>query len=423
MIQEQILSVCLLDSDNLAAAIERGVQASWFTDSKLFADLLKASLDATWNPNNSVTILQGAGVFKKHPQALQLASEVPEWAFSVEDVGDAIDVLAIEHSRNTLNEQLTVARNRLVEGDDPFEVAGTLVGLAEEIDVIGGGDERTTVELCADALEIDTKIANGERVGLPFPWVSFQARTFGIPTKAVTPMGGRDGAGKSRLATFLTHFWVSQGIPILYFAFEDSAERFVSNVAASHGEYDMFTIKRHHVPADFMPKHENTLGKVSEFPLYVEDYPSTAEKLVSLIARYKRKYGIEGVVIDGFKDMIPTTGENQTTKENHMTAVLVRACKRYEVAIIPISHINKIDDEKRISKSDITGAGNQFKSARMVLLYQDHVSENLKAEYGVCGEDVILLDCTKCSYGNKGKIMLRPELERGRFVEVMKEEG
>lgn len=347
-------------------------------------------------------------------------TEIQQDMVSVENIGHYVEIVRTKRAFRTIIEKGSLAVERAYsEDEDPSSLASDLVGAIEDVGVLDNIEGRTTEQLCKDALELDEKVANGDRLGLPFPWVNFQSRTFGIPSKAVTPIGGRDGMGKSRLATSLSEFWVKQGIPILYFPFEDGSERFISNVAASHGGYDMFTIKRDFVPPDFMRKHKETMARVAKFPLYVEDYPDTAERLVAIIARYKRKHGIEGVVIDGFKDMIPTTGENQTAKENHMNAHLVRAAKRYDVSIVPISHINKVEDDRWIKKTDITGAGNQFKSARMVLLYQDYLPESLRAEYGAHGDEIVL-EASKTSYGNKGIVVLKPELENGRFVEVRK---
>ena len=282
----------------------------------------------------------------------------------------------------------------------------------------GGLNTRTTQDIAAESLSIDTKIANGERIGLPFPWINFQGKTFGIQKKGVTPLGGRDGKGKSRLSTFLTHFWVKQGIPVLYFPFEDSAQRFMSNMAATHGGYDMFTIKRHYVPHEFMPYHELCLSEVAKMPLYIEDMPCTAEDLAATIAKYKRKHGIEGVVIDGIKDIILTDGDNTTSKENHINAVLNRASKINDVAIMSISHINKVDDDRWISKGSITGSSNQSKSARMVLMYQDANFPGFIKEKYEDIEDCVVLDCQKANYGTRGYVVLKPELEYGRFVEV-----
>jgi hypothetical protein len=103
-----------------------------------------------------------------------------------------------------------------------------------------------------------------------------------------------------------------------------------------------------------------------------------------------------------------------------MTAYLVRIAKRHDLALIPISHVNKVDEDQWIFKGNITGAGNQFKSARMVLMFQDYLPASCQAEYGVCGDEAIILECSKSSYGSKARVCLRPELEKGRFIEVHK---
>jgi hypothetical protein len=429
-IENDILSACMLDSDNLFMALERGCTPEWFTSNpKLFKELAKASAKTKWGERNSLAVLQGAGVFNKCPSALEIAENIPSWAFKVEDVSDAIEVLAIEHSRSKLQESLTVSRNRLARGDDPYDVAGGLMALGEEIDVLSGIGEQTTEAMAEEALALDERIAAGEVIGLPFPWASFQSRTFGIPFKAVVPMGGRDGAKKSRLAQFLAHYWIKSGRPILYFAFEDGRERVLSNMASTEGGYDMFTIKRDYVPPEFMPLHRKMLPLVGKLPLYIEDTPCTAEQMATTVAKFDRQArtdgyegGLQGVVVDGFKDMIHSVGGDENSKVNYMTAYLVRIAKRHNLAVIPISHVNKVDENQWLFKGNITGAGNQFKSARMVMMFQDWLPPKCQAEYGVCEEEIIL-EASKCSFGTPARVCLKPVLEEGRFEEVHKVGG
>ncbi len=419
-ISHEILGACLFDSENIALAIERGVTPAWFpTHGNIYKSLCELQEKQSWDKRNSVNVLDGAGIYQKHTSALDLSAITPEWAFNVEDFASALEVLAGEHARTILNGSISTAQSRLVSGDDPFDVGADLATEAETLDNIGDANrERTTKDIVAESLAIDKKIANGERFGLPFPWYDFQRKTFGLPTKAVVPLMGRDGVSKSRLATSLAHFWVSHNIPILYFAFEDSAERFMSNLAASHGEYDMFHIKRDHVNPDFMPRHEKSLDLVSDMPIFVEDQPCTAEKVFSIIARHKRKYGIEGVVIDGIKDVIFSGGEGTTSQENHRDATINRAAKRSNVSIMTISHINKIEEDQWISRRNITGSDNQNKSARMTLVYQDAgFPSDIRSEYMLDDGDMVL-QCQKASYGDKGMVVLRPELEKGRFTEI-----
>jgi hypothetical protein len=415
---DEILGACLFDSANLALAIERGVEPSWFENNGAVFKAL-CEIGQEWDKRTSINVLEAAGIYTKHPVALDLSAIIPEWSYDLEEVGGALEVLAGEHAKRCLTTSIVTAQSRLATGDDPFNVGADLAIQAEELDNIGdAGRERTTKDVANAALEIDEKIAVGDRFGLPFPWHNFQRKTFGLPTKAVVPLMGRDGVSKSRLATYLAHFWVSSGIPILYFAFEDSAERFMSNLAATHGEYDMFSIKRDIVNPDFMPRHTNAMSRVSEFPIYVEDMPCSAEKVFSHIAKYKRKYDIEGVVIDGIKDVIFSKGEATTSQENHRDQVINRAAKRFDVSVLTISHINKIDEDKWISRRNITGSDNQNKSARMTLVYQDSGFPGDMRQKFMLDEGDMVLQCQKASYGDKGYVCLRPELEKGRFVEI-----
>lgn len=421
-IEDSILSAVMYHSDNMMVAVERGVNADWFvSNGDVWDEVLKAFNESEWNNRNCVSVLTKFGVYN-NPRALDLCHKTPEWAGKSEEVGDAIEVFAIEFAKRTTLEVTQNGINLLVAGGDPFDISGSIVHELQNVDsLFSTGKERTTADIARDAFDIDTKISAGECVGLPFPWSRFQLKTFGVPFKAVTPLGGRDGMGKSRLAIFLTEFWVSQDIPTLYFAFEDSAERMLSNCAATHGGYDMFSIKRGNQNPSFMMRHKESIDHLVSKPLYIEDCPCTVERLVSAIARYKRKFGIVAVVVDGLKDVILTSGENQTTKEGHVNATLVRASKKYNVAILAISHLTDIEDGKWISKRNIRGTKTQSQSARMALMYQDagfpdKITSRFKDE---CLDDCIVLECQKASYGDRGSVVLRPNMERGRFEEVI----
>jgi len=411
-IEKQVLSASMLTYENYALAIERGVTGAWFCECGPVFDALADY--GEWNERDSMVVLSPVvEKFKCH----DLIEDVPEWAFNIEEFESAVDVLSGVYAKRTLLNSISRATHSLSEGEDPAEVAGRLIASAEAMNESIKNGDISTAEIVDSALERDKLVADGGRVGLPFPWHSFQRRTFGIPNRAVTPLAGRDGKGKSRLTTYLASWWVSSGTPILYMPFEDGKERFISNVAASVGGYDMFTIKREYVPPDFMPMHEGFMQKVKGMPIYVEDMPCTAEKITSIIAKHKRKYGIEGVVIDGLKDVVPSGGDGEVGRENHINSVLVRAAIKYDVAIITVSHLTDIEDDKWISKRNIRGSKRQSQSARMVLMYQDRVLPKIESRFCMLDGDIVL-ECQKNSYGEGGIIPLRPEFFRGRFEEI-----
>lgn len=328
------------------------------------------------------------------------------------------DTVIEKHKYRSIIDLCNNTTDRAYREEDPNEL---IQQLSKSVDFMGS-NSRTAVDVAREAYIIDEKISRGESFGLPFPWHNYQRKTFGIPTKAVTPLAGRDGKGKSRLATYMTHHWIQSGIPVLYLPFEDTSERLLTRLAATHGGYDTFDIRRRQSSTALMDKHADCLNEVSKLPLYMHDRAEKAGKITDIIAYHKNKHDIQGVVIDGFKDIIAAGGENQTSRENMIMAQLVEAAKLYDVSIITISHLTKLEDDHWISKQSIKGSGTQTQSARMVLVFQDSgFPGGMSEKYGDMYENIVL-DCQKNNYGGSGIIVLKKDLEHGRFCEVVKEE-
>ena len=98
---------------------------------------------------------------------------------------------------------------------------------------------------------------------------------------------------------------------------------------------------------------------------------------------------------------------------------LTACARKYKVAIIPVMHINKIEDDRWISKQFITGSGDQTKSARMTMIYQDHIPADMKDNIAPdCYDDnLFALDAQKTSYGTPTVMPLIKCLEKGKFEE------
>jgi KaiC/GvpD/RAD55 family RecA-like ATPase len=416
----EFLSACMLSSENTLTAMECGVSRDWFRHpghGDVWDSLCAMTRERAWGELDNIMALHASGLFDRYPEALDICEVTPAWGFGLEGLKTAVDALRSSYMAKIVTEHALGAVRKVQGGCNPVEVAEGLGGAI--LSVLGhtGISHRSTREIAEEALRMDERVASGECVGLPFPWEGIQSRTFGIPFKAVTPLAGRDGKGKSWLASFLAHHWLTLGIPGLFMPIEDSAERFVSKLAAIHGGYDMFTIRSGNAPPGFMARHATAMDAVSKLPLAVEDAPCTPDKLVSHIAAAKRSHGIRWVVVDGLKDVILPKTENQTTAENAIVASLVRASKEYDLAIIPVSHLTDIEDDRWISKRMIRGTKTQSQSARMVMIYQDSGFPSWVVQRHLPKDGDIVLDVQKASYGNPGTVCLKPEFFRGRFVE------
>jgi replicative DNA helicase len=314
------------------------------------------------------------------------------------------------------------AVDTIYKGDNTeMVISGTTVKSEEILP-----EEKETLEGTVDsAVEEMRAIAEGKLVFPPFPWVSFQVRTFGLPLGSVTPLLGRDKTGKSRLVMTIALNWLMIGYPVLVYAFEDGKRRYIQNMAATLGEYDGFGMRRR--PTDtYIDTAEKCMRKIGEFALTVIEEGRTVEQMVNEIGAFRRKHKIPidkgfPVVVDGWKDIIESGGkENRTQSENHMFEHLKKGALRHNVGVLSIEHPHDVEDNTWLSKRNIKGSKQRFQSARMALCYQDSgIPDGMRAEYGLGdGEGYVVLDCQDASYGDKARVVLQPELTAGRFNEI-----
>jgi len=421
-IENEIISAFYLNSENLHQAIEFGVSSTWFRNeqiSDIYSFMVELSKAKEWNQNTAANVFIGAGGFDKFPEILEICSIIPDWAFNLEEINDAFEVLRGNHAVDKLRNASLDISTLTSNGSDPFDVATKVITDLEELENLGCSDERTNAQIATDVIDLDRKIMAGEPVGLPFPWRKLQKETNGVPFSAVSPLAGRDGKGKSRLATWLGVHWACSGFPGMTFPFEDTEIRCLRNMACALGEYDAFKLSQPYLPDNFKEMHEEAVHRASKLPMYICDYAHRIEQIVSQIATHKRKYGIRWAIIDGFKDIASSGGENRTQEEVKIMRALTACARKYKVAIIPVMHINKIEDDRWISKQFITGSGDQTKSARMTMIYQDHIPADMKDNIAPdCYDDnLFALDAQKTSYGTPTVMPLIKCLEKGRFEE------
>ena len=337
---------------------------------------------------------------------------------SFPDIGALSTHIATLKVKRLARKGVEVATNAINAINFDKNPSKAFADLESELEGLKVSSEQSVRSIIAEQLTVDDKIARGIPVGLPFPWEKIQKVTHGIPYGAVTPLAGRDGKGKSWMGVYFAKYWVlERQIPILYFPTEDTGGRMLKRLACSIGEYDGFSLFNHPTES-YLETHKRCMNQIHKLPIYIHDAPCDSDEMDSVIAFHKRKYGINGVVIDGWKDMI-LKGDNQTAAEGLGMAALVRASKRHkDLAIVPVMHLRDVEDDKWLSKREIRGNKQLTQSARMTMLYQDSGFGGMFGEYGLDTDDGdMVLDVCKCSYGDTIAFPLTKVLEKGRFDE------
>jgi hypothetical protein len=208
-------------------------------------------------------------------------------------------------------------------------------------------------------------------------------------------------------------FWAGEGIPSLAFSMEDVGRRTLLRmtgcrewISAMSVEKGKTLISERWEGMQEFQKQE-TRGKLNKYIRWLEDKPfwmleekMTVEEVCAKIRHYHRVHKIEAVTIDGFKDIIHSKGRGDTECEKHIAGALYDVAKDCNIALVIVTHINKIDEGVAITKGNLTGSGAQNKGARQALIFQDAGLSQIVDEH------TFVLSCTKNNYGAGGSVVL-----------------
>lgn len=280
--------------------------------------------------------------------------------------------------------------------------------------IVSKVDDRSASEAMDDNILVMENACDGVVSGLPLPWPKFSNHTGGIQRGSVCPIVGRDGKGKSGALAQILDYWAGLDIPVLAFSFEDVKRRTLLRMGGCREWYSARTAETgrsligerwERICESERLRLKEKMLRYKDFidnsPFWIIDSPMTVEEICYQIKHHHRVHGIQGVSIDGFKDIIHSEGDNETAKEKHIAKQLFRIAKECNLAMPVISHIHKIEDGKPISKSNIMGSSVQFQGARQVIIFQDAGVD------GVDGENTFELSMTKSNYGGGGSVLLK----------------
>lgn len=298
------------------------------------------------------------------------------------------------------------------------------------------------IELNTDKIVEDWKEAQkGNRRCIPTPYESLDRQTGGIKQGMVTIFTGRSKSGKSMFLSHWYNFLGRNGYPILVVPLEDkydvTIKRMAGNLGAIHiGELDAGGryMKRNgaweyiHTTDKQIEQATDLLEQVSKYPIEFFDRKCTPNQLRGIAIRYKRKYNIQAMFVDGAKDLLRPSGKyNDTGFDEEISQQLCRIAEELNIAVIAVHHLTKIHEDERISVNHIRGSGNIVGDSRAVYALQSSGIERLLQEKGYVpkyDEDgklqTRILECLVNNHGGTGMKALDIDLNRCQFYESRK---
>lgn len=406
-----ISSLMLFKSDVTQAIVELGFKPMHMSDTAA-----RFCLETLLNNSDSsyLTLLDAVNI-KNSPIDVKFIERLErgEDRYATPLVGKIIKGIIKDYQKSGIKSACAMSSAMIDEGDTPEDVLGQLQGSLIELANTEVGETKAT--MANGIMEEYEACTAGDITGIPTPFPKMDRYSNGLNRRMVTPLCGRSGKGKS----FLVCNWLVRlgrlGVPALYFALEDK-DISVARCAASVGGYSHMNIIRFGLNSTNRGKVESSLREVQNMPIYFETRRVDINQLRSTCYMHTAEHGIQAVFIDGFKDISrPFNKYNDTGYEEFLSQQICDIADRLDLAIIPVMHITKIDQEAEIQLTNIRGSSLIVADARMVLGLQDS-GFTVKPPY-VQTPDTMRFDVMKNNHGREGATYVISDLDHSRFYE------
>ena len=338
------------------------------------------------------------------------------------------DIVKDRWSRRNIIKQCSEASDDAHNQDvTPERVADELVGKLIRPDVKTMSDE--TIHASWE------KAMNGTVELIPTPFSKLNVLIGGVRQGMHTVVCGRSGSGKSMLfANWYNHLGLND-VPTLVFPFEDKYHVTKTRMAASLGGYSWGLVEnggewvrvddrmeRRQVTQREVNKAKESLARVSAMPLHF--YPSrcTPEEMFGIATKYKAKWGIKAMFVDGAKDIRRPTGcYSDTGFDEEISQELCRIAEELDIAVVSVYHLTKVPDGELIGRNHIRGSGNIVSDARLVLAFQDKGLQEAGANVTFDDEGrqtTRSIDVIKSNHSAEGAVLLETNLKKVQIWEA-----
>lgn len=274
---------------------------------------------------------------------------------------------------------------------------------------------------------------------IPTPYPDLDRVTGGLRRGCVTVFTGRSKSGKSMfLASWYKHL-AEKNIPILVLPLEDRHEITLKRIAANHGNYTASELdaggryinwnnKWTWVPVEdeLISKAKQSLDYVSQLRIHFYDRKIYANQLRQIALRYKNKYDIQAIFVDGAKDL-KKSQYNDVAADEECSQMFCQIAAETNTALISVHHLTKISLEQMIDVNSVRGSSNIIADSRSVYCLQSSAMDSFidrlgyEVKYNDQGYTTTrIFECLSNNHGGTGCKVLESDLARCRFYEAKK---
>ncbi len=220
-----------------------------------------------------------------------------------------------------------------------------------------------------------------EHTGLPSGFVDLDRITSGWQKADLIVVAGRPSMGKTAFAmNAVEHAILNQAQPVLVFSLEMPAQSLVLRMISSVGRIEHSRLRVGKLTEGHWPKLENTLTKLRERLLYIDD--SSGLSPTDMRARARRlskKHGDLGLIVVDYLQLMQLKGttENRVGEISAISRSMKLMAREFNCPVMALSQLNRgleMRPNKRPIMSDLRESGAIEQDADVILfLYREEV--------------------------------------------------
>lgn len=311
------------------------------------------------------------------------------------------------------------------EGAEDTEIENVIDRAQQEVFKVAQKKTTEDYRVLGDIIPptIDELIAlgkDGQETGVPTGFHDLDKLTHGLRAGQMIIIAARPGVGKSTLAMdFMRSASLKHNKASVIFSLEMSASEIVMRLLSAEAEVKLSDMRGGNLSTDDWHKITDTLDRIEQAPLYIDDSPNlTMMEIRSKARKLKQQQGLDLIVLDYMQLM--SSGKKVESRQQEVSEFsrsLKLLAKELEVPLIAISQLNRGPEsrtDKRPQLADLRESGSLEQDADMVMLLYRPDSQDRDNERA--GEADIIL--AKHRGGPIDTVQVAHQLHYSKFVNM-----
>lgn len=384
--EQAVIGSMLTDRDAVISAIEILKEEDFYReDNKTIYEAI-LNLYNRSEPIDIITLkaeLTSMGMFEKIG-GLEYIVGLPEKVPTTANVERYINIVK---EKSELRRLIKAANEIIEQGYDPTENIDDIMNSAEKkiFNIMQDKDQKTysaIKDVLIDAFTELEQLYNQKQhiTGVPTGFIDLDYKTAGLHNSDLILIAARPAMGKSAFAlNIATNAAVKAKVPAVLFSLEMSKEQMVNRILCSEAMVDSNKVRTGKIDDDDWIKLADTMGDLSEAPIYIDDTPGISiNEIRAKCRKLKLERNIGLVVIDYLQLVQGSSKKASGSREQEISEIsrsLKILAKEINVPVIALSQLSRAPEQRpdhRPMLSDLRESGAIEQDADIVMfLYRD----------------------------------------------------